>query len=103
MQVGGSDGLYSTYNVLQGSEGKFAFRADLGYVHFDGQRQNAQSDVREADLYLDYRPDPTQRIGLDLHAYDSRSGDPGRIDYAQFKGDPAFSPTPDNEDWVRRY
>ena len=102
-QVGGSDGLYSTYSVVQGSRGKLDFRADLGYVQADGQRQNAQSEVREGDLYLGYRADATQRLGLDLHAYDSRSGDPGRIGYAQFKSDPSASPTPDNEDWVSRY
>ena len=61
----------------------------------EGERTNAQSDVREGDLYLDYRPD--------LHAYDASSGDPGRIGYAQFRSDPSFSPTPDNHDWVSRY
>ncbi len=102
-QVGGSDGLYSTYNVLQGSAGKLSFRTDLGYVRSEGERTNAQSNVREGDLYLDYRPDATQRIGLDLHAYDANSGDPGRIGYTQFRSDPSFSPTPDNQDWVSRY
>ena len=102
-QVGGSDGLYSTYNVLQGSAGKLSARADFGHVQTDAQRQNAQSQVSEGDLYLDYRPDATQRLGLDLHAYDARSGDPGRIGYTQFRSDPSSSPTPDNEDWVSRY
>ena len=102
-QVGGSDGLYSTYDVLQGSQGKIDVRGDFGLVHDDGQRRNAQSDVRQADLYLAYRADAKQSLSLDLHAYDSRSGDPGAIGYAQFKSDPAVSPTPDNEDWVSRY
>jgi Fe(3+) dicitrate transport protein len=102
-QVGGSDGLYSTYNVIQGSTDKFAFRADFGDVQSNGQRVNAQSQVKEADLYLDYRPNAAERIGLDVHAYGASSGDPGRIGYAQFLSDPSSSPTPDNEDWVTRY
>ncbi|MGH7024315.1 MAG: TonB-dependent receptor family protein [Caulobacteraceae bacterium] len=102
-QVGGSDGLYSTYNVLQGSVGDFAFRANLGFVHSDGERRNAQSQVREGDFFLDYWPDASQRWGLDIHLYDAISGDPGKLGYAQFVTDPAYSPTPDNEDWVTRY
>ena len=102
-QVGGSDGLYSTYNVLQGSQGKVDVRGDLGLVHDDGQRRNARSDVRQGDLYLAYRADAKQSLSLDLHAHDSRSGDPGAIGYAQFKSDPSVSPTPDNQDWVSRY
>ena len=102
-QVGGSDGLYSTYNVIEGTRGPFEFRTSFGYVHSDGERQNAQSDVRQGDLYIGYRPDAQQLWALDLHAYDARAGDPGRIGYAQFKRDPSFSPTPDNEDWVSRY
>ncbi|MGC1302337.1 MAG: TonB-dependent receptor [Caulobacteraceae bacterium] len=102
-QVGGSDGLYSTYNVLEGTDGPFEFRTSFGYVHSDGERQNAQSDLRQGDLYLGYRPDGHQLWALDLHAYDARAGDPGRISYAQFKSDPSASPTPFNEDWASRY
>ena len=102
-QVGGSDGLYSTYNVLEGSKGDVAFRLDGGYVHSDGERANAQSDLREADGYLVWQPAEHTHVGLDLHAYDANSGDPGRIGYTLFKSDPGYSPTPDNEDWVRRY
>ena len=102
-QVGGSHGLYSTYNVLQGSVGDVSARANLGYVRSDGQRINAQSQVVQGDLLLDWRPDASQRWGLDFHAHEARSGDPGRISYAKFQSDPHASPTPFNEDWVSRY
>jgi Fe(3+) dicitrate transport protein len=102
-QIGGNHGLYSTYNVVEGTKGKFEYRAAAGYVKSDGQRENAQSQLEEADVYLGYRPDARQLWAIDLHAYQSRSGDPGRIGYAQFQTDPAFSPTPPNEDWVSRY
>src|SRR6185312_7378180 len=69
-QVIGSHGLYSTYNVLEGSAGKWTYRADAGYVRSDGTRQNAQSQMRQADLYVEYRPSDTQYTWLDLHAID---------------------------------
>ena len=102
-QVGGSDGLYSTYNVVEGSHGRFDFRGDFGYVESDGQRTNAESRVRQGDLYLGFQPDPKQLWYLDAHLHDANSGDPGRIGYAQFRSDPSFSPTPYNQDWVSRY
>jgi Fe(3+) dicitrate transport protein len=102
-QVGGSDGLYSTYNAIEGSSGRFEFRADGAYVRSDAQRANAQSDVRQGDLYVGYRPDARSLWYADVHLYDAQSGDPGRIGYAQFLSNPAFSPTPYNEDWVSRY
>src|SRR5690348_896924 len=44
-QVIGDHGLYSTYNVLEGSAGKWTYRADAGYVRSDGTRKNAQSQI----------------------------------------------------------
>jgi Fe(3+) dicitrate transport protein len=102
-QVVGSDGLYSTYNVLEGTRGPYEFRGDAAYVQTDAQRENATSRVRQGDLYLGYRPDGRSNTYVDLHLYDADSGDPGRIGYAQFKSDPSFSPTPFNHDWVERY
>src|SRR5215813_5570889 len=50
-QVGGGYGTYSTFNVLQGTEGPLEFRTDFGYVHSDGQRDNSQSNLFQGDLY----------------------------------------------------
>ncbi|MGH8232879.1 MAG: TonB-dependent receptor family protein [Rhodanobacteraceae bacterium] len=102
-QVIGSNGLYSTYNVLEGSSGKWTYRADAGYVRSDGTRQNAQSQVRQADLYVEYRPNARQYSWLDIHAIDADSGDPGRLSYPQWLADPSATPTPWNRDWVDRY
>ncbi|MGH8192605.1 MAG: TonB-dependent receptor family protein [Rhodanobacteraceae bacterium] len=102
-QVIGANGLYSTYNVLQGSSGKWTWRADAGYVRSDGTRQNAQSQNRQADLYVEYRPNDKQYTWLDVHAIDTDSGDPGRMSYPQWLADPSVTPTPWNRDWVDRY
>jgi Fe(3+) dicitrate transport protein len=102
-QVIGSDGLYSTYNVLEGSAGKWTYRADAGYVHSDGPRENAQSQMRQADLYVEYRPNDRQYTWLDVHAIDADSGDAGRMSQSQWLVNPDATPTPWNRDWVDRY
>jgi len=59
-QVVGNHGLYSTYNAIEGSNGRWTYRADAAYVRSDGSRPNAGSQMRQVDLYLDYRPDDEQ-------------------------------------------
>ena len=102
-QVGGAYGLYSTYNMIEGSYGKFDFRLDFGYVHADNQRHNAESNLLQTDLDIVYHLDAKSTLSLQLEAYRVNAGDPGRISYQQFEADDAYSPTPYNEDWVDRY
>jgi Fe(3+) dicitrate transport protein len=102
-QVFGAHNLYSTYNVLEGSAGEWTYRADAGYVRDDGPRQNAQSQMRQADLYVEYRPNDKQYSWLDVHAIDADSGDAGRMSYPQWQTNPDATPTPWNRDWVDRY
>lgn len=101
-QVVGNHGLYSTYNVVQGSHGAWTFRADAAYVRSDGPRPNAGSQMRQGDLYIGYRPNAKQRWWLDLHTIHASSGAPGRMGYPQWKADPNYTPTPWNRDWVDR-
>ncbi|MBU6415734.1 MAG: TonB-dependent receptor [Xanthomonadaceae bacterium] len=102
-QVIGDHGLYSTYNAIQGSADKWTYRADAAYVRSDGTRRNAQSQMRQADLYVEYRPDDKQHSWLDVHLIDADSGDAGRMSYPQWQADPGATPTPWNRDWVDRY
>ena len=101
-QVVGNHGLYSTYNAVEGSSGAWSFRADAAYVRSDGNRPNAQSQMRQSDLYLAYQPTDKQRWWLDLHAIDADSGDAGRLSYPQWQANPRATPTPYNRDWVDR-
>ncbi|UAK23224.1 TonB-dependent receptor family protein [Sphingomonas nostoxanthinifaciens] len=100
--VGGSDGLFSTYNAIEGTSGKFEFRAAFGATRSDGQRQNAGSRLLQGDVYLAYRASKDQLWYVDVNHYDVSAGDPGRIGYSQFQSDPNYAPTPYNRDWVRR-
>lgn len=102
-QVGGGYGTYSTFNVLQGTQGPWEYRTDFGYVHSDGQRENSVSNLFQGDFYIGYRPDASQLTSLDFHAYHVSVGDPGRLTIQQYNRDPDYSPTPYNHDWVDRF
>jgi Fe(3+) dicitrate transport protein len=98
----GSDGLFSTYNTLQGSSGAASFRANLGHVKSNGQRDNGHSRVTQGDAYLAYQPTKNSRWFLDFHAHDASSGDAGKLSFAQFKTDAGQAVTPFNHNWVSR-
>jgi Fe(3+) dicitrate transport protein len=100
--VVGSDGLFSTYNAIEGSSGKFSGRADLAFVRSNGQRDNGGSRMRQGDFYLAYRPTTASLWFVDLHNHYASSGDPGRLSFPQFIADPGQAPTPINHNWVRR-
>jgi len=102
-QVGGGYGTYSTFNVFEGVQGPVEFRADFGYVHSNGQRDNGQSELFQGDAYIGYRPDSSQLWALAFHGYAVSVGDPGRLTIQQYDQNPNFSPTPYNHDWVNRY
>jgi Fe(3+) dicitrate transport protein len=100
--VVGSDGLFSSYNTVQGSSGDFAGRANFGYVAKDGQRDNGHSRIVQGDLLLDFRPTSSSRWFLDLRDHDSSAGDPGKLSFAQFEADQDQAVTPFNHNWVHR-
>lgn len=102
-QVGGSDGFYSSYASVQEANGPFEMRLDAGYQTSDGQRDNGDYHIWQADGYFGYRPDDKQLIALDVHASRFEGGDPGKINIFQFDADQNFSTTPFNENWVDRY
>ena len=100
--VVGSNGLFSTYNTVEGSSGAFSGRVNFGYVKNDGQRDNGHSRITQGDAYLAYRPSKDQLWFVDFHAHRANSGDPGKLSYSQFVADQNQSPTPFNHDWVNR-
>jgi Fe(3+) dicitrate transport protein len=100
--VAGSDGLFSSYNTVQGASGAFTGRANIGYVTKDGQRDNGHSRVVQGDILLDYRPTSSSRWFLDLRDHDSSAGDPGKLSFALFRADQDQAVTPFNHNWVHR-
>jgi len=98
----GSDGLFSSYNMIQGSAGPLSARANLGFVRSHGQRANGGSRVRQGDVYLAYRPAKDSLWFVDFHDHDAASGDSGKLSFPQYVADADQSPTPFNRDWVQR-
>jgi Fe(3+) dicitrate transport protein len=102
-QTGGLNGFYNSYGSVQQASGPWEFRADADYQTSDGQRNNGQYDLWQANGYLGYRPNENNLIAFDVHASRFNGGDPGRLTLAQFENDQNFSTTPYNENWVDRY
>ena len=102
-QVGGDDGLYSTFDSISGPAGPLGYRADFSHRQSNGQRANGDYDLNSGDLDLDYHIDPQQKLSLAVHAYSLESGIAGFMNYAQFKADPTLTTSPDDRDWEHRY
>jgi Fe(3+) dicitrate transport protein len=102
-QVGGSDGLYSSFGSISGPAGPAGYLADFSHRQSNGQRQNGDYDLNSGDLQLDYHIDDRQKLNLALHAYSLVSGIGGFMNYAQFKADPNQTTAPDDRNWEDRY
>lgn len=98
----GSDGLFSSYNTIEGSSGAVSGRANLGFIRSHGQRDNNHSRTTQGDLYLAYQPTKDNVWYLDVHAHDATSGDAGRLSYPQYVANPDQALTPFNRNWVSR-
>ena len=102
-QVGGSDGLYSSFGSISGPAGPAGYLADFSHRQSNGQRENGDYDLNSGDLQLDYHIDDQQKLNLALHAYSLVSGIAGFMNYAQFKADPNQTTAPDDRNWEDRY
>lgn len=102
-QVGGDDGLYSTFGSSSGTAGPAAYLADVSHRQSNGQRANGDYELNSGDLDLDYAVDSQQGLSLAVHAYSLRSGIAGLMSHAQFEADPHQTTSPDDRDWEHRY
>ncbi len=102
-QTGGGYGFYNSYAAVEEASGPLELRLDSDYQTYEGQRDNGQYRLWQANGYLGYRPDKKQLIALDVHASRFSGGDPGRLTLDQFNADQDFSTTPYNHNWVDRY
>ncbi len=102
-QIGGSYGLYQTYNAIEGTSGPFEFRLDGFYTRSDGERDNSQYDQWQSNLYIGYRVNEDHLIALDFHAGQFDGGDPGRLTIQQFNENEDQSTAPFDHAWVDRY
>ena len=100
--VAGSNGMFGTFNEVSGTKNSWDYLADINYRKDDGQRDNGKSELAGGDMHVGYRTDDSY-TALDLHAYDLATGDPGKLNYAQFQQDADQTTTPFNKLWTDRY
>jgi Fe(3+) dicitrate transport protein len=99
----GKNGLFSTFNRVSGTVDAWDYLLDAHYRTNDGQRDNAGSILKGADLHVGYRPSDAGYWALDFHGYEYAGGNPGKYGFPIFERDPDFTSTPYNKDWVDRY
>lgn len=102
-QVGGSDGLFSSFNRVSGTTHGLGYLADYAHRESSGQRDNGDYDVNAGDLRLSYAIGSHQKIGFDFHAYSVESGLPGFLTINQFKANAGQGTTPLDREWTDRY
>ena len=102
-QIGGTDGLYQTYNSIEEAVGPVEFRLDGFYGRSDGQRDNSAYDQWQSNLYARLSADEDHLIALDFHAGQFEGGDPGRLTIQQFNDNQNQSTAPFDRAWVDRY
>jgi Fe(3+) dicitrate transport protein len=93
-QSAGSDGLLSTYNEFGWGDGTHAVYAQFDHRQADGERRNSDFGVFSGRISLAWQPTSATRLGVDVYAYDSDSGEAGRFNLAQFEADPKRTTTP---------
>jgi Fe(3+) dicitrate transport protein len=102
-QVGGTQALFSSFNTVSGTTRDFDYLADFSRRQSDGQRVNGDYALNAGDLHVGYRPDPRQKISLDVHAYSLGSGLAGLMSAAQYQANRDQTTTPDDRLWTDRY
>ncbi len=78
-QATGSDGLYSTYNEVNWSQGDIGVLASFDHRSADGPRTNEDYRVNAGYLGIAWEGLQDIRLGFDLDLYQSDSGEAGRL------------------------
>ena len=99
----GKNGLFSSFNEIDGTNGAWDYLFDAHYGQNDGQRDNASSYLSGADIHVGYHPDSGAYWALDFHASNLSEGDPGKMGYPVFLANPDTTTTPFNHNWIERY
>ncbi len=83
----GSNGLFSTFNYIGGTEGRLSYSAYYQKRRGDGWRNNGQFNTDHAHLELSYAVSKKFKIGTEITYMTAESQQPGGLTDAQFKQD----------------
>ena len=101
--VFGSDGLYTTYNRLGGASGALGWRGSFTRRHADGARPNADYTVYSGNAKAALKANPASQWTFTMDAYESESGEAGRLSLSQYAANRDFTRTPSDRIWIERY
>lgn len=99
----GSDGLYNTYNAFGGTSGSLGYRGSFTRRHADGARPNADYTVYNGNAKAVLKTDPSSQWAFNVDAYESESGEAGRLSLSQYLANRDFARTPSDRIWIERY
>jgi Fe(3+) dicitrate transport protein len=86
--AGGTDGLYSTFNEVSWGDGTWGTYAEFDHRQADGERNNSDYGVTGGRVSVAYQAVAATRLGFDFYAFNSDSGEAGRLTLSQFNADP---------------
>lgn len=87
----GSNGLYSSFNYLGGTEGKWSYTAYYQRRLGNGWRENGSFDTHHTHLVVNYAASNRLKLGLEMTYMTADSQQPGGLTDAQFESDPQQS------------
>lgn len=100
--VVGSDSLYQTFNEISVGGEHIALLADVDHRNGDGERDNADYEANSARVATAFRVSERSVWDLEISAYDSESGEPGRLTSSEFANNRELTKTPFNRIWIDR-
>lgn len=101
--VFGSDSLYSTFNEVSGSVGRFGYLGSFHHREADGFRDNADYTLDNGEIGLALRATEDSRLYFGFYGFESESGEAGRLTLPQYLADREQTTTPINRIWIDRY
>ncbi|MDG1278175.1 MAG: TonB-dependent receptor [Algoriphagus sp.] len=87
----GSNGLFSTFNYIGGTEGKWDYTAYYQKRRGNGWRENGFFNTDHAHLEVNYAVSNRLKIGTEMTYMTTESQQPGGLTDAQFAEDPSQS------------
>ncbi len=87
----GSNGLFSSFNYLGGTEGKWSYTAYFQKRMGNGWRANGAFDTNHAHLVVNYAASNRLKLGLEMTSMTADTQQPGGLTDAQFDADPQQS------------
>ncbi|MGY6744520.1 MAG: TonB-dependent receptor domain-containing protein [Cecembia sp.] len=87
----GSDGLFSTFNYLGGTEGKWSYMAYYQKRVGNGWRENSYFNTDHAHVQVNYAASNRLMLGFEMTYMDTESQQPAGLTDEQFRNDPRIS------------